>query len=281
MPPPPESAPLPSRPSPTSGRPSPTSGNDPGNTKMDVNDYIYIDQQDVNKIEFDFEDDDYKIIPFEYKPLNYENYDMDEYGNLDFTEPDTTTQKPVELLSELPIIVEKENVKVTPKRKRKRKKGSRKRRPSNASSSNASDKKKKRNKKKSLLKKRYGALYGPQRRLRFRRPFLRGHHGLRGFNKVRGNQLLIPKAILKKRQDGDTYLRNLKSGFDFNSMVALAGLWVVWNTYLNPIVPTTTLLDVANNIFGVQGRSFEGRDLKTEDFVKMLEKSHEAHEKSE
>ena len=26
-------------------------------------------------------------MPFEYKPVEYDNYDMDEYGNLDFTEP--------------------------------------------------------------------------------------------------------------------------------------------------------------------------------------------------
>ena len=57
------------------------------NTKMDVNDYIYIDQSDVEKIEFDLDDDDYKILPFEYKPLDYDNYEMDEYGNLDLTKP--------------------------------------------------------------------------------------------------------------------------------------------------------------------------------------------------
>ena len=57
------------------------------NTKMDVNDYIYIDQSDVEKIEFEIDDDDYKILPFEYKPLDYDNYEMDEYGNLDLTKP--------------------------------------------------------------------------------------------------------------------------------------------------------------------------------------------------
>merc|ERR1712008_230557 len=83
------------------------------NTKMDVNDYIYLDQHDVEKIEFDFDaGEDYKILPFEYQPLNYENYDMDEYGNLDFTNILPTTEKPKppqpqELLSELPKVVEK------------------------------------------------------------------------------------------------------------------------------------------------------------------------------
>ena len=44
----------------------------------------------MEKLEFDFDvsDDDYKIMPFEYKPVEYDNYDMDEYGNLDFTKPD-------------------------------------------------------------------------------------------------------------------------------------------------------------------------------------------------
>merc|ERR1712008_391510 len=60
-------------------------------TKKDnVNQYIYLDQEDVERLEIDFDvnDEDYKIMPFEYKPVEYDNYDMDEYGNLDFTEPD-------------------------------------------------------------------------------------------------------------------------------------------------------------------------------------------------
>merc|ERR1711953_979085 len=86
------------------------------NTKMDVNDYIYLDQQDVEKIEFDFDaGEDYKILPFEYQPLNYENYDMDEYGNLDFTNQPTT--QPQELLSDLPKLVEKNDNKKNKKSK--------------------------------------------------------------------------------------------------------------------------------------------------------------------
>ena len=58
-------------------------------SKEDNDQYIYLDQEEVNKLEFDFDaiDEDYKILPFEYKPVDYDNYDMDEFGNLDFTKP--------------------------------------------------------------------------------------------------------------------------------------------------------------------------------------------------
>ena len=58
-----------------------------------LKDYIYIEDQDqdastIDKIEFDIDDDDYKIPPppnFQYKPLDYSNYEFDAFGNLDFT----------------------------------------------------------------------------------------------------------------------------------------------------------------------------------------------------
>ena len=52
-------------------------------SEIDINDYIYMDQDDTGKIKFDNENN--KPLPFEYKPLDYENYEMDEYGNLDLT----------------------------------------------------------------------------------------------------------------------------------------------------------------------------------------------------
>ena len=52
-------------------------------SEIDINDYIYMDQDDTAKIKFDNENN--KPLPFEYKPLDYENYEMDEYGNLDLT----------------------------------------------------------------------------------------------------------------------------------------------------------------------------------------------------
>ena len=57
-------------------------------------DYIYIEDLDesssnIDKIEFDMDDDDYKVpaVPFnfQYKPLDYSNYEFDAFGNLDFT----------------------------------------------------------------------------------------------------------------------------------------------------------------------------------------------------
>ena len=56
-----------------------------------LKDYIYIEDHDANidKIEFDMDDDDYKLPPAvnlqQYKPLDYSNYEFDEFGNLDFT----------------------------------------------------------------------------------------------------------------------------------------------------------------------------------------------------
>ena len=244
------------------------------NTKMDVNDYIYLDQHDVEKIEFDFDaGEDYKILPFEYQPLNYENYDMDEYGNLDFTNQPTTQQppkpQPQELLSELPKLVEKNDDK-----KNKKSKNTNNNKKKTKKSNNKNRKKRKRKKKRPLKKrrrlffKRYGIPYGvggsvvrPRQRLlrnrlrnRLRRP--------NGFVAVR-RRPAIPKEVIRKSAEGAAYLSNLRSSFDFNSMVAMAGLWVVWNTLLVGIVPSDALLNIANNLFGAGGSGRRnGRKIK-------------------
>ena len=49
-------------------------------------------------------------------------------------------------------------------------------------------------------------------------------------------------------------MKSLRSSFDFNGIVALAGLWVVWNTFLASIVPSDFLFDFVNNV----GRSVNG-----------------------
>merc|ERR1719510_2705226 len=245
------------------------------NTKMDVNDYIYLDQHDVEKIEFDFDaGEDYKILPFEYQPLNYENYDMDEYGNLDFTNEPTTQQppkpQPQELLSELPKVLEKNNK----NQKDKEFKNNHNKKKKTKKSKNR--KKRKRKKKRPLKKKRrrlffkrYGIPYGVggpvvrsrQRLLRNRlRNRLRRPNG--GFVAVR-RRPAIPKEVIRKSAEGAAYLSNLRSSFDFNSMVAMAGLWVVWNTLLVGIVPSDALLNIANNLFGAGGSGRRnGRKIK-------------------
>merc|ERR1711879_33674 len=117
--------------------------------------------------------------------------------------------------------------------------------------------------------KRYGIPYGVggpvvrsrQRLLRnrlrnrFRRP-----NG--GFVAVR-RRPAIPKEVIRKSAEGAAYLSNLRSSFDFNSMVAMSGLWVVWNTLLVGIVPSDALLNIANNLFGAgeSGRR-NGRKIK-------------------
>ena len=46
-------------------------------------------------------------------------------------------------------------------------------------------------------------------------------------------------------------------------MVAMAGLWVVWNTLLVGIVPSDALLNIANNLFGAGGSGRRnGRKIK-------------------
>ena len=50
-------------------------------------------------------------------------------------------------------------------------------------------------------------------------------------------------------------MKSLRSSFDFNGIVALAGLWVVWNTFLVSIAPNSFLLDIVNNVGRSTGRS--------------------------
>ena len=136
--------------------------------------------------------------------------------------PDTTTTtekpKPEELLSELPKIVEN-TIKVPKKKKRKRKKkkNSRKR------------KRKPLKKRRKLFFKRQG-FYAPytnsytlptrHRRLRPRRPVNFRKRFRVVPNNHRNSRPMIPKAILKKRQDGASYLKNLNSSFDVNRQVS-------------------------------------------------------------
>merc|ERR1712223_479186 len=85
-----------------------------------------------------------------------------------------------------------------------------------------------------------------------------------GFVAVR-RRPAIPKEVIRKSAEGAAYLSNLRSSFDFNSMVAMAGLWVVWNTLLVGIVPSDALLNIANNLFGAGGSGRRnGRKIKNQ-----------------
>ena len=240
-------------------------------TKKDNNNYIYLDQEDVERLEFDFDlsDNDYKIMPFEYKPVDYNNYDMDEYGNLDFTDPEnspstsslatitTTTTKKPDINPENNVVNNK-----IPRRRRKRRKR-RKKRPGYP--------------KRQVLSHRYGVSYGAPVRVRRVRPFRRfrpRHRILQGqvMWKPRRNQ--ISRKAFEEARESYNYLKNLDSSFDFNSLVALAGLAVLWNTVFVSIVPNSFLLDAVNNLN--QGkrsaRALNSDQDELDKIVQMLEK---------
>ena len=109
-----------------------------------------------------------------------------------------------------------------------------------------------------VFSKRYGVSYARPVRIRRLRPRLRGR--FRGKNIYRGQLYLnrrrprIPQEVLRRVQNSDAYMKSLRSSFDFNGIVALAGLWVVWNTFLASIVPSDFLFDFVNNV----GRSVNG-----------------------
>merc|ERR1712062_385092 len=141
-------------------------------------------------------------------------------------------------------------------------------------SKNKNRKKRKRKKKRPLKKKRrrlffkrYGIPYGVGGSVRPRQRLLRNRlrNRLRrpnGFVAVR-RRPAIPKEVIRKSAEGAAYLSNLRSSFDVNSMVAMAGLWVVWNTLLVGIVPSDALLNIANNLFGAGGSGRRnGRKIK-------------------
>ena len=104
------------------------------------------------------------------------------------------------------------------KRKRKKKKNSRKRK-----------RKPLKKRRKKLFFKRQG-FYAPytnsytlptrHRRLRPRRPVNFRKRFRVVPNNHRNSRPMIPKAVLKKRQDGASYLKNLNSSFDVNRQVA-------------------------------------------------------------
>ena len=102
-----------------------------------------------------------------------------------------------------------------------------------------------------VFSKRYGISYARPVRIRRLRPF-RGR--FRGKNIHRGQLYLnrqrprLPQEVLRRVQNSDAYMKSLRSSFDFNGIVALAGLWVVWNTFLVSIVPSDFLFDFVNNV---------------------------------
>ena len=139
-------------------------------------------------------------------------------------------------------------------------------------------------KRRRLFFKRYGIPYGvvPVRtRQRLRNRLRNRLRRPNGFVAVRRRPRPIPKEVLRKSAEGAQYLSNLRSSFDVNSMVAMAGLWVVWNTLLVGIVPSDALLNIANNLFGAGGSGRRnGRKIKynrqlgsadPEDIVKFLQ----------
>ena len=116
-----------------------------------------------------------------------------------------------------------------------------------------------------LFSKRYGISYGRPLRIRPLRTRIRyasGNGRLKGKNIHRGRVFWrqrqrprIPLEVIRRSQQSDAYMKSLRSSFDFNSMVALAGLWMVWNTFLVSIVPNSFLLDIVNNVGRSEGRS--------------------------
>ena len=137
--------------------------------------------------------------------------------------------------------------------------------------------KKKRRKK---FSKRYGISYGSPLRIRPFRP--RFKQGLivspYGKNLHRGqvfwknkNRRLSPEKV-QKALKSHRYANSLKSSFDFNGLVALAGLWVVWNTFLVSIVPNSFLLDIVNNVGRKRsGRSFQLGPDRLQDIIDKIE----------
>ena len=213
------------------------------NNKMDSSQYIYLDQDDVEKIEFDFDmdDNDYKILPFEYTPLDYDKYDMDEYGNLDLTKPGNPTSLTSIQIHSILSITESTTPspygeKLVPKPNRPKKKRRKRIRPIN----------------RKVFSKRYGISYVRPLRIRpLHRQRIR-HRGRFYRNRQRPR---IPLEVIRRSQQSDTYMKSLRSSLDFNGIVALAGLWVVWNTFLVSIVPNSFLLDIVNNVGRSNGRS--------------------------
>ena len=102
-------------------------------------------------------DDDYKIMPFEYKPVEYDNYEMDEYGNLDFTQPDKNANIDTSTTITKPQITRAPTLKATSSTET----------PPQTTTDNKPKKKKKRRHK---LSHRYGISYGVPMRARPIRP---------------------------------------------------------------------------------------------------------------
>ena len=73
----------------------------------------------------------------------------------------------------------------------------------------------------------------------------------------RKNKPIISRKVFDNARNSHNYIKGLRSMFDFNGMVALAGLWVVWNTFLVSIVPNTFLLDAVNYVGQGRKRSFK------------------------
>ena len=61
-------------------------------------------------------------------------------------------------------------------------------------------------------------------------------------------------------------------------MIALAGMWVAWNTFLAGIVPGTIFLEIINNTFNGggsgrrarRGRNLQNRHMKAEEIMRLL-----------
>jgi hypothetical protein len=66
---------------------------------------------------------------------------------------------------------------------------------------------------------------------RVRNKIHRGKIFLRQNYQTKAKTQNIRKAF-ESAKKSHNYVKGLKSMFDFNGMVALAGLWVVWNSFL-------------------------------------------------
>ena len=123
---------------------------------------------------------------------------------------------------------------------------------------------------------------------RRRRPLARHRLRFKGKNIFKGQvewmnqpKRRVQANTIRKALKSHNYAQSLKSSFDFNGLVALAGLWVVWNTFLVSIVPNTFLLDLVNNVGNGRklkrgGRSFQRHQPDLEDIIEMLNHSNKS-----
>ena len=54
------------------------------------------------------------------------------------------------------------------------------------------------------------------------------------------------RNFLQERDEDEAFLNNVSGSFDFNAVLAVAGLWWLWNTFLVDRIPTNFISDIIN-----------------------------------